>query len=86
MKTSEEVFAALKEFFANRGIDQREQSKVWRVLSALRGPDFPDSYHEKWATTAIIRHKLLGYGSTVESFADMNGDAANGPFIRKGLE
>jgi hypothetical protein len=34
-----------------------QSTKLWAVLTALRGPDSDDSY-EKLATTAVIRHAI----------------------------
>ena len=86
MGTSEEVFAALKEFFESPDVDSVEQRKVWTVLTALRGPDFPGTYHVKSSVTTVIRRKLFGGGSGIGEFADMERDAKSSPSIRVSLQ
>ena len=50
-----------------------ERKKLWEVLTALRGPDYGESYNTKRATTAVIRYHALG-SSAVRGFAQVRPD------------
>jgi hypothetical protein len=62
-------------------VNDDESSKLWNVLSALRGPDCPDptasnDYNVKLATTSVIRHAI---GLRWRNVLDINPD--QGAFV-----
>ena len=60
-ETAREVLNIIKEFL-NRDNEyefNKEQRKLWKVLTGLRGPDNDDS-QLKDCTTAVIRYYALG--------------------------
>lgn len=56
-KTAKRMLKELRTFF--RTADDKETAKLWDVLSALRGPDRPEQYIYKAATTGVIRQFVL---------------------------
>jgi hypothetical protein len=64
IKTARALLKQIQEFWADGEVQELEKKRVWRVLTALRGPDFGGPVYRnetKRATTAVIRHRLLGF-------------------------
>lgn len=72
MTNAQVVFDYLRKFFENQEVQEHEKARVWRVLTALRGPDTGDE-KLKAATTAVIRGKV--FGGSISEQADTSSDS-----------
>lgn len=83
-RTCQEVLAVVREFMTDDStVLEREQRALWNVLTALRGPDFEDPREIKSVTTAVIRQRVFGPGSSwVRRHVDINPDPEQGPGTR----
>jgi hypothetical protein len=92
-QTADEVMAIIREFFSNEDgavtsqlhwtIRFSQRSKLWDILTALRGPDcMKDNHRIKLATTSVIRSAALGKDSSMREYADFSqlDTAANAEF------
>jgi hypothetical protein len=57
--TAEKMLTVLRTFFNDDFIDFEERTKLWRVLTALRGPDDQDR-EAKTACMSLIRREVAG--------------------------
>lgn len=69
-------------------VEDQDRRRFWDILSALRGPDYPDGIGFpvdaiKQATTAIIRwHFFLEGGFTVQELMESSNDGVKLPMDR----
>ena len=70
--TFEGMQQRLRKFF-NEATEQ-ERSKLWNVLSALRGPDQYERNATKRATTGLIRSAFLGETSSQKTWLTWTGE------------
>jgi hypothetical protein len=59
IRTSTSFLVHMKEYFRDRTISNVHKKRVWNVITALRGPDDENTFLKE-ATTAVIRHKVMG--------------------------
>lgn len=83
-KTAKAVLTIIRRFF--RTAEDEEASGLWDILTALRGPDNQDQTL-KSATTAVIRHAVLGDRSIVQAFyAHVKPDSTEDVNVRIGFD
>lgn len=63
------MLRVIRTFFMDRTIRLEEHEKLWKVLTAFRGPD-SESVEEKACTTAVIRETALPGVSQLAFFSD----------------
>lgn len=77
-----EMLQMIRSFLDSPIVQHNDQSDVWDVLTALRGPDSGE-YRIKIATTCVIRHTLMGHNQLFGY--DINPDSDSLASIRISL-
>lgn len=87
LKTMNDMIGIIRQFYGDREVRGEEKSKLWNVLSALRGPDETGirdvpAYDVKRMTTSVIREAVLGGAYTraanaVGCYASVDPDGFN---------
>jgi hypothetical protein len=74
-RSAKEMLKILRDFMKSGANYTEEQRKVWDVITALRGPDESiKRYHDKAASTTVLRYALLGDSTAAFGYADIYSD------------